>query len=87
MTLWKKIFSEAASPQFFELTPPWIEKGDTIFELEEGKGACAEKNKNEAMANLAANWPEFDITIYTDGSTSNGNENGGAGIVFTKRPL
>ena len=86
MTLWTKIFGEAAPPQFPESTPPWIEKWDPIFELEGGKGPCAKNNKNEAMANLAANWTEFDLTIYKDGSTSNGNKNAGAGILFTKEP-
>ena len=39
------------------------------------------------MAKMVMNWAEFDLIIYTDDSTSNGNKNGGAGIVFMKEPL
>ncbi|XP_077589443.1 uncharacterized protein LOC144207684 [Stigmatopora nigra] len=60
--------------------------GDPAYELAETKTDRQSEDSEAALKKLRENWAEYDLTIYTDGSTLSSNENGGAGIIFTTSP-
>ena len=75
------------------LTPPrhphLSPRGQTpvlTFELTGRKTVDTASDHAIAMQTLKNNWDSYDATIYTDGTPTHGNENGGSGIIIITGP-
>ena len=80
----EKIGNRVPRSRLPRVRAPWKRMKGLRVEIEGGKSDNKEENKRRGMAVLKREETSFDVVIYTDGSASEGRNDGGAGCVVTK---
>ena len=83
---WASIFGNTKPEAFPKPLPPWLDVGTPTFELGGLKSLDPTINRQQALESLVRNWDKYEVTVYTDGSATDGTRNGGGGIVVTTGP-